>query len=463
MKKTKITIVLIFIVAICAIIIGISNKTKTFKEINIKDENQDNTLAIMIRDEKDKEYKKQNRLEFPNKDNYRYIGSTCTDNEGNILNGKEYIRYDEDTNKAYLTTNKAVHCSMFFADALPASEQIVKYSSKYLEPEQDVTDRGDVLRRFQGTVEKNADGTIDETNDVNNYVCFGTTDKEECVSNTDKYMYRIIGYAIDDDMDSLTYKGQLKLIKKEALEKTMVWNDDRYTYVPYYQTIPYLYINGEGYLNNDYYVLDSWKDEIVNHNWTYGNNNWTYDNKTLFQYESAKLNYVFQYLNVESGNKTRKVENTAQSKYAGQNVRYDEISKKWDIILSKVGMLYLTDNSLAAGKETNGCYSSDTNEENKNICQKGWLNLNNNDTNILSFDSKNPLSNMEHIVNIVGYAPKWGYYDNFALRYDGLIISANVEGLISVVRPVIYITQDIFLMGTGTQSDPYRIISPDLN
>ncbi len=60
------------------------------------------------------------------------------------------------------------------------------------------------------------------TDNVNNWICFGTTDKEECTSETgiDKYMYRIIG---------VTPEGELALIKatkvKENYTSQFKWND----------------------------------------------------------------------------------------------------------------------------------------------------------------------------------------------------------------------------------------------
>ena len=46
---------------------------------------------------------------------------------------------------------------------------------------------------------------------VNNYICFGTTEKNTCTGDTDKYMYRIMG---------INEVGQMKLIKKESINGT---------------------------------------------------------------------------------------------------------------------------------------------------------------------------------------------------------------------------------------------------
>ncbi len=46
-----------------------------------------------------------------------------------------------------------------------------------------------------------------------NYLCFGTYDSAECISNPDKYLYRIIG----------VYNDQIKIIKESPLTVTKAW------------------------------------------------------------------------------------------------------------------------------------------------------------------------------------------------------------------------------------------------
>ena len=454
MKKTKIFVVLLLIIFISTIIIGISNK-KTFEEIDINDETQDKLLAIMIRDEEDKEYKKQNSLDFPNKENYRYIGSKCTDNEGNTLNS---IRYDEDTSKVYLTTNKAVHCSMFFADALPASEQILKYSSKYLESEQDVIDRGDVLRRFQGTIEKNEDGTITSETDVNNYICFGTTDKDSCKEHADQYMYRIIGYAIDNDEETLTYKGQLKLQKKEALEEQVLWNSDHYVDVNFVEADIYRKLNNI-YWNIEKYAPMKWKDIVVNHNWWYGKLGKTSQNgEKIFDIENGKANTEYaKFLGYVEETPQQPEGALTSTLVNGKEIYYKiETNEKWiEKLESKIGLINVNDYYLSVGKSIN-CVAQAT------TCKVGWLHLSNNDSITISVTKKDPPNFDERTMTGGVYGT---YYGDFGADIIGNSGTCGSSGVIHPysVRPVIYITQDIFLMGTGTQSDPYRIISPDLN
>ncbi len=81
-------------------------------------------------------------------------------------------------------------------------EYLASQDNSGLETTENMTSRGDTLRRYQGT-------------SVNNYICFGTNDKDVCLNDQDKYMYRIIG--ID------TETQELKIIKKEALNTKYYW------------------------------------------------------------------------------------------------------------------------------------------------------------------------------------------------------------------------------------------------
>jgi len=107
------------------------------------------------------------------------------------------------------------------------------------------------LYRFQGVEDTN--------NTVDNYICFGTTSKSDCTSNTDAYMYRIIG---------ISSNGQLKLIKKEALNTVYKWNSS-YN-VDWAHSSLYAGLNGSYFLNNTTYVPDSsWSNRIVASDWHY--------------------------------------------------------------------------------------------------------------------------------------------------------------------------------------------------
>ncbi len=78
---------------------------------------------------------------------------------------------------------------------------------------------------LQGGMYRYQASPVDETGTAQmiNWICFGTTDKEQCTNEDtgiDKYMYRIIG---------ITEEGQMYLIKetflKEGTQKEFAWND----------------------------------------------------------------------------------------------------------------------------------------------------------------------------------------------------------------------------------------------
>ncbi len=52
----------------------------------------------------------------------------------------------------------------------------------------------------------------------NNFVCFGTTDKSDCIANQDKYMYRVIGVFSDSNK-----KNHVKLIKHSFLSDHLAY------------------------------------------------------------------------------------------------------------------------------------------------------------------------------------------------------------------------------------------------
>ena len=102
------------------------------------------------------------------------------------------------------------------------------------------------MYRYQGTT-------------ANNYICFGTTNKNDCVSDTDKYMYRIIG---------INESGELKLIKKEALNTSYQWSSP--TGSDWAHCILFTNLNGSAFLENLTYIPDNtWSARITNSDWHY--------------------------------------------------------------------------------------------------------------------------------------------------------------------------------------------------
>ena len=101
---------------------------------------------------------------------------------------------------------------------------------------------------------------------VNNYICYGTINKEECLSNTEFYLYRIIG--IDEETKAL------KLIKKRPLSggQSGGWYDINTTKeIKWPDSNIYKSLNGHGFLENAEYLTSEWSDRILTRDWKYGN------------------------------------------------------------------------------------------------------------------------------------------------------------------------------------------------
>ncbi len=123
------------------------------------------------------------------------------------------------------------------------------------------------LKRYQGTV-------------ADNYICFGTTNKNTCTGDTDKYMYRIIG--IDSN-------NKMKLVKKEALNTAYVWNTNKTEDIEWPDSELYTGLNGSYFLTNSNYVPSGWSDRIATVSWKYGDLSNT--NATAAQIATTELGF----------------------------------------------------------------------------------------------------------------------------------------------------------------------------
>ena len=240
------------------------------------------------------------------------------------------------------------------------------------------------LYRFQGT-------------SANNYICFGTSDKSTCTGNTDAYMYRIIG---------INSSGQLKLIKKEALNSTIEWWSDYSTDKAWPDSTIKTNINGSSFLSNTTYVPSGWNDKIATTTWKYGDNT--------------------------------NVNQTAANLYTTEN--------GWSTTTSaKIGLMYAHDYAYAYQSGGLNCSSSGS----YSTCKTAWIHLSQNDSGVPS--------SYEWTMSRYGYYSGNGYYYAWAVFSGGYVNSAGLN-YTRAVRPVFYLTSDVtYLSGTGTASDPIII------
>ena len=102
---------------------------------------------------------------------------------------------------------------------------------------------------------------------ADNYICFGTSDKDVCLNNTDKYMYRIVG---------ITDTGEIRLVKNEALPNKMKLSPNAYLFDSNSSSgsIEYLLNNynilDNYYLKNENYLPSSWLSKLVEYNMCIG-------------------------------------------------------------------------------------------------------------------------------------------------------------------------------------------------
>jgi len=271
-------------------------------------------LAIMLGD-KNNNYTESELSTFPSNEKYSFnpFKSGCIDSSGNAINDSILFA----NNIASIKTNATSYCYLYF-DYVSLTDCNGTIGECLMDNPTfglNTTLEGE-LYRYQG-----------EAGNVNNYVCFGTTSKEECLSDTDKYMYRVIG--INED-------NQVKLIKKESLNDSMQWSNDETQDVTWPNSIIYSNINGEKYLLNDTYFPDGWRNLVVNNDWKYGD------------------------IGDELG--------------VSQNgVEVSKIENNWnDVVNAKIGLMYVHDYYLAYNNERNYRIDYDT---------IAWIHLANNDLN----------------------------------------------------------------------------------
>ncbi|MBQ7030879.1 MAG: hypothetical protein IJN13_00710 [Bacilli bacterium] len=357
-----------------------NNKNANLATVDLKGNIVNNDMFAIMLEQSDGTYKEDKSNTWPT-DGYTYNASMsgCIDINGNKLDG--VLTYDATNNIATVDTGNTSYCYLYFS--MPnAGEYLLKNPTSGLN---NITLEAGMYR-YQGT-------------DAMNYVCFGTTVKSECVGNTDAYMYRIIG---------IQENGQMKLIKKEALNSTVQWWSDYTTDVTWPNSLIYKHINDtentNNYLKNTTYVPTGWESKIATTSWKYGDstNSGNYDGPTIYATENA-----------------------------------------WtDTEPAKIGLWYLSDYYYAYA--SGGAPGSSSN------AVTAWIHLSKNDTSA-------PSTSYEWTMSRCGYDDDYSSYGAWAVYSSGSLYSNYLYNALSV-RPVFYLTSDIRITGgTGTIDDPFLI------
>ncbi len=337
------------------------------------------------------------------------------------------------------------------------------------------------MYRYQGSYEEV----------TNNYICFGTSSKEECLQNEDKYMYRIIG--ITDD-------GQLELIKMTALNDTgvpwnsvyqSVWNTNTEVNektvdadVPWSQSDLFkrlnglsddnLFINSDSY---DYMQEDSiWYNKIIDTNWLSGALRWNAESfkleniyqietgqKEALYYEEANPYYynggIEIVANTEPYVTRRNQDSVICERFDNLSINkvscYKVMSKKFDdMVKTKIGIMYAYDYDYSVQKDGFNCFydniwnpDNEIYKNNREICKQNWIHLSHND------EDKNEWTMLKY-----GFSHNSDVYYIWGIQPLAYIVG-GVANEYRMVRPVFYLTTDIVLKKgtTGAKDNPYII------
>ncbi len=298
------------------------------------------------------------------------------------------------------------------------------------------------------------------TNDVPNWICFGTNDQTKCTDEYDKYMYRIIG---------VTEKGQLYLLKETILkEKAEIgfarnseWHISGSSHVcpngncpEWNETDLFQRINGisngtvagngniiagadtDIFVDNSYYDYlksgdkvnggeeeSDWYKLIVTHSWYYGNTNEEtkrYDGDTMYAIETGKA-------------ETRRNVMSEDGKFNYPKYTWEN---KVD---AKISLMYIHDILYAypEGKPGDGPNVKDS-----------WIHF--------LKDGYNSGKLLEWLITSIGV-----YNSNSSRSYqvgEYGFITPGEDGATAASRPVFYIDgSKIVLDGEGTKEVPYYI------
>ncbi len=421
-KKYLLIILLVGVILTGVIILKPKEKVK-LDNVVLKQEVNNRTFAMYK--EEGNDYVPVNDNKFPDMYVLNLTKSKCIDNNGKEL--ENVLSYEND--KVIITSGNTTYCYLYFDKSLGLE-------IKEKEPNRLSTDkiRG-AMYRFQGQA----------NNDVQNYICFGTSDKEECVTDTDHHMYRIIG------IESET--GRVKVIKKEALEQTYQWHTDIDTDIDFPNSKIYEAIKSSSFLENPTYVPDGWEIKISNNTWMYGDmlgDDPLGANQTgeeVYKTETGqKATEWYNSVTKETPNAQSTIVKYQYSPHIDETIYYTNGYGNWTKSFEgKVSLMYLHDYNYSVSDEAN-CYHTTSKYE---VCRTGWMHLSQNDPSA-------PILN-EWTMSRTGYGIFNGYFDGHHVNSEGFYSEHPLANSLSV-RPVFYLASVNELAGgSGKLDDPFII------
>ncbi len=386
-------IILIILIIVLLLSLFLINKTLKKKDNILEDVKlRENTIkndgfALMLQKE-DGTYKESTSSSWPTDMVFNNELSGCIDANGNKI--ENVLSYNASTSSVKIKTNGTTYCYVYFDLDNSATRYLIENISS--EELWNSTLEGDGYR-YVGT-------------DPNNYICFGTSDKDTCINDTDKYMYRIIGIFEDENKNN-----HLKLIKNVYLMSpySYQWHSNDFS-VYWNESDLYKGLNGSYFLTNTEYSYmqdTNWTDKIAIWNYTMASH--INDSNNIYSFNAEEI-----YLN--------------EFNRAGKSINTGE----WKYFDGKISLMYLSDYLLSFG-----------------TASLGWLHLKYVNVTFSSYNyewtmsaalTESGIGYAAYVIQTKGSPSGWSNKNNEA------------------VRPVFYLESDVELSsGTGTISDPYII------
>ena len=222
-KKLILNSVIVMLIIINSFVIYLlvkPNDDKRLEEVNINNIiSNDKSIAIWVQDSEGEEWHEaDNRDTWPSPTTHGYVGAKCTDSDGKKIDVHDILQFNLSTYHATIDTKNSIYCTLYFAKGEPALQKLQETGGEVFAGGGDHTTAVDGMYRYKGT----------STQVTNNYICFGTSDKDECLKTPETYMYRIIGITSEkrtenDGQDVMWQKDQLKIIKATLSSENQKW------------------------------------------------------------------------------------------------------------------------------------------------------------------------------------------------------------------------------------------------
>ncbi len=374
----SIIVILIILNSFAIYVLARPNSKEVLEDVKISDilKNKDKTLSIMLQEDGDETTFKEadNRDKWPDTASYIFDKAECTDSEGNSIDYKSILTFDLDKKTTTVKAKQTVYCTLYF---VKGKETLTLLQSKAGFQEKSG------MYRFVGT-----SSTVQ-----NNYICFGTIDKTECLGSPDKYMYRIIGLTKDGDTTIGLHAGQLKLIKAVPSSTSQAWGNSASDTSTWDSSEIFKYLNTT--------FINTIKND----------SNGTYWNKLI-----TSQNWYIQ----DQTSTPRAIEEPTGEK---------------TVEPSQVGLMYATDFANASTGTNSWLF-----------IKNGWST-----NSSLSGDSAAEWT-MSRYGEDTGWYFAWSVHSGGTLSWG----NGQVNYWYSV-RPVFYLKPGILLTGDGTTTNPFRI------